>query len=42
LIIDGSQVPGVLFAADSMDVTKIFISEYNAKNPVTASTATPR
>ena len=42
LIIDGSQVPGVLFAADSMDVTKVFISEYNAKNPVTASTATPR
>jgi Skp family chaperone for outer membrane proteins len=42
LIIDGSQVPGVLFAAESMDVTKVFISEYNAKNPVTASTATPR
>ena len=42
LIIDGSQVPGVLFATDSMDVTKVFISEYNAKNPVTASTATPR
>src|SRR2546430_1066804 len=42
LIIDGSQVPGVLFAADSMDVTKVFISDYNAKNPVTASTATPR
>ncbi|MFN2578034.1 MAG: OmpH family outer membrane protein [Pyrinomonadaceae bacterium] len=42
LIIDGSQVPGVLFAADSMDVTKAFITDYNAKNPVTASTATPR
>ena len=42
LIIDGSQVPGVLYAAESMDVTKVFISEYNAKNPVTASTATPR
>jgi hypothetical protein len=42
LIIDGSQVAGVLFAAESMDVTKVFISEYNAKNPVTASTATPR
>ena len=42
LIIDGSQVPGVLFAADSMDVTKVFISDYNAKNPVTASTAIPR
>lgn len=42
LIIDGSQVPGVLYAAESMDVTKVFISEYNAKNPVTASTATPK
>ena len=42
LIIDGSLGPGVLFAADSMDVTRVFISEYNAKNPVTASTATPR
>jgi len=42
LIIDGSQVPGVLYAAESMDVTKAFISEYNAKNPATASTATPR
>ena len=42
LIIDGSQVAGVLFAAESMDVTKVFISEYNAKNPVTASTAAPR
>ena len=42
LIIDGSQVPGVLYAAESMDVTKVFISEYNAKNPVTASTAAPR
>ena len=42
LIIDGSQVAGVLFAADSMDITKVFISEYNAKNPATAATATPR
>ena len=42
LIIDGSQVPGVLYAAESMDVTKVFISEYNAKHPLTASSATPR
>ena len=41
LIIDGSQVQGVLYAADSMDITKVFISDYNAKNP-TASAATPR
>src|SRR5215467_760002 len=42
LIIDGSQTQGVIYAADSMDITKIFIAEYNAKNPVAASTATPR
>ncbi|HXI74850.1 MAG TPA: OmpH family outer membrane protein, partial [Pyrinomonadaceae bacterium] len=32
LIIDGSQVP-VLYAAESMDVTRAFISDYNLKNP---------
>ena len=42
LIIDGSQTPGVIYAADNMDVTKVFIAEYNAKNPVAASTTTPR
>ncbi len=35
LIIDGSQVP-VLYAAESMDVTRAFISDYNLKNPATA------
>jgi Skp family chaperone for outer membrane proteins len=40
LIIDGSQVPGVIYAADTMDVTRVFIAEYNTKNPATAATAT--
>jgi outer membrane protein len=40
VIIDGSQVP-VLYAADSIDITRVFIQEYNSKNPATASTATP-
>lgn len=40
VIIDGSQVP-VLYAADSIDITRIFIQEYNSKNPATASTAAP-
>ncbi len=40
LIIDGSQVPGVIYAADAMDVTRAFISEYNSKNPATAATTT--
>jgi len=41
LIIDGSQVP-ILYAAESVDITKAFISEYNSKNPATASATTPR
>jgi Skp family chaperone for outer membrane proteins len=42
LIIDGSQTQGVIYAADSMNITKVFIAEYNAKNPATAAAATPR
>jgi Skp family chaperone for outer membrane proteins len=42
LVIDASQVEGILYAADSIDITKAFISEYNVKNPATASNTTPR
>jgi Skp family chaperone for outer membrane proteins len=42
LIIDGSQVPGVIYAADAMDVTRAFISEYNSKNPATAASTTAK
>src|SRR5258708_9352475 len=41
LIIDGSQGP-VLYAAESMDVPRAFISDYNLKNPATAQAAPPR
>jgi Skp family chaperone for outer membrane proteins len=42
LVIDGSQVPGVIYAAETLDITRVFIAEYNAKNPATAaSTAKP-
>jgi Skp family chaperone for outer membrane proteins len=41
LIIDGSQVP-ILYAAESMDVTRAFISEYNSKNPATAQVIPPK
>jgi len=37
MIIDGSQVPGVIYATDSMDITRVFIAEYNAKNPAAAA-----
>lgn len=42
LVIDASQVEGILYAADSTDITKAFISEYNSKNPATASAAAPK
>ena len=42
LVIDGSQVPGVIYAAETLDITRVFIAEYNARNPATAaSTAKP-
>ncbi len=40
VIIDASQVP-LLYAAESIDITRAFIAEYNSKNPATASTTTP-
>ena len=42
LIIDGSQVPGVIYAADAMDITRIFIADYNTKNPAATATAKPQ
>lgn len=40
VIIDAAQVP-LLYAADSIDITRAFISEFNSKNPVTAASTTP-
>jgi len=40
VIVDGSQVP-VVYAADSIDVTKAFIADFNSKNPATASVTQP-
>ena len=41
VIIDGSQVP-LVYAADSIDITRTFINEFNSKNPATASVTTPQ
>jgi Skp family chaperone for outer membrane proteins len=41
MIIDGSQTP-ILYVAESMDITRAFISEYNLKNPVTAQATPPK
>ena len=40
LIIDGTQVP-MVYAADSIDITRAFIIEFNSKNPATASATPP-
>ncbi|HEY6805084.1 MAG TPA: OmpH family outer membrane protein [Pyrinomonadaceae bacterium] len=40
VIVDGSQVP-VVYAADSIDITKAFIIDFNTKNPATASVSQP-
>ena len=40
VIVDAASVP-LLYAAESIDITRAFITEFNAKNPVTATTATP-
>lgn len=38
VIIDGSRIP-LVYAADSIDITRSFINEFNSKNPATASVA---
>jgi len=40
IVLDGSQV-SIIYAADSIDITKAFIADYNSKNPATAA-VTPR
>ena len=39
VIIDGSQVP-LVYAADALDITRLFINEFNSKNPATAAAIT--
>jgi len=40
VIVDGSQVP-VVYAAESLDITRAFINEFNSKNPATAAVTKP-
>jgi Skp family chaperone for outer membrane proteins len=42
MVIDGSQVQGVLYASDASDITRAFIVDYNARNPATAAVTTPK
>jgi len=41
VIIDGTDVP-LSYAADSINITRAFIIDFNSKNPVTASTTPPQ
>ena len=40
VIVDGSQVP-LVYAAETINVTRAFITEFNSKNPATAQVTTP-
>lgn len=40
VIVDASQMP-VVYVADSIDVTKAFINDFNSKNPATAAVTQP-
>lgn len=41
MILDASQV-SLLYAAETIDVTKAFIADYNRRNPATAAVTTPK
>ncbi len=40
VIVDGSNVP-LVYAADSIDITRAFIHDFNTKNPATAAVTQP-
>lgn len=41
VIIDASRVP-LVYAAESIDITRAFITDFNSKNPATASVTPPQ
>jgi Skp family chaperone for outer membrane proteins len=41
VILDGAQVP-LLYIADSTDITRAFITDFNSKNPATAAATPPK
>lgn len=42
IVLDASQVQGILYAAEGLDITKAFIADYNSKNPATAVVTPPK
>lgn len=41
LILDVTKIQGIVSASESLDITKAFITEFNSKNPATASLTQP-
>ena len=41
IILDGSQMPGLYPSDNNVDITRACITEFNSKNPATASVTTP-
>jgi Skp family chaperone for outer membrane proteins len=42
LILDVTKIQGIVAASESLDITRAFITEFNAKNPATASLTPPQ
>lgn len=42
LILDVTKIQGIVAASESLDITRVFITEFNAKNPATASLTPPQ
>ena len=42
LILDVTKIQGILSASETMDITRAFITEFNSRNPATASLTPPQ
>lgn len=42
LILDVTKIQGILSASESLNITRVFITEFNSKNPATAAVTTPK
>ena len=42
IVLDASQVQGIIYAAEGLDITKAFIVDYNSKFPATAAVTPPK
>jgi Skp family chaperone for outer membrane proteins len=41
MVLDVTKIQGIVSAADSLDITRAFIVEFNSKNPATAALTQP-